>query len=282
MADEVALADALQLVSYIRDRNTGENHEIADLVARALASGAQGTADIAVGKADAAQSTADAGVAKADAAQAKADANGVALETKYELGLGTEIPAGADLNDYVEPGIYYTVGDITQNRNMPENTANAGILVIHDFPGGVRLQTYTIFNGEAWSRRYRVSDGNWREWTRNSGIDAIVAEGTNSAGWTWRKYANGVAEAWNVSSGYSVTNIATWNNIVFGIITVQYPFAFLGNTSAVVSVRNGSSLAWSDVVNADSSKVEARILTSSIPSDTSSIIVRIHVQGRWK
>lgn len=197
MADEVALAEQLPPASYVRDRNTGVNHEIVDIAGRAMAEAAQGTADIAVGK--------------ADSAQQGVDANTAALATKYESGPGVVIPDGANLNNYGTVGKYfYGNGSISTIENLPKDIEKVGalgfaLIVEDDSTGSVARQTligYMTNGGMKYQRFGSIDEtGSFQPWGFGwfcvEGIDAVVSQHTATGNdeWSWKKYASGYAEA---------------------------------------------------------------------------------------
>ena len=148
----------------------------------------------------------------------------------YTLGLGTEIPAGADLNDYKEPGNYFwpnNGGAIPANTAFPSGAAFD--LKVEKVKNGVYEITRQIIkstNNSMTGMRVTVGTG-WSDWVFTGGIDSIVAEGTTGV-WRWSKFANGNAIA------YAANIVTTTGGInrAFGALyssptrSLTFPFNF--------------------------------------------------------
>ena len=110
------------------------------------------------------------------------------------LGIGTEIAGGADLNSYTTPGVYDVHDTETAKtiKNIPVQTS--GFLTVR-LVSDVVFQTFTHpSTGESWSRQRRDASigSGWTNWSLNSGVDAIIAIGTNAT-WRYIKFASGIA-----------------------------------------------------------------------------------------
>ena len=115
-------------------------------------------------------------------------------ENYCTLGIGTEIAGGADLNSYTTPGVYDVHDTETAKtiKNIPVQTS--GFLTVRLVSDAV-FQTFTHpSTGESWSRQRRDASigSGWTNWSLNSGVDAIIAIGTNAT-WRYIKFASGIA-----------------------------------------------------------------------------------------
>ena len=110
------------------------------------------------------------------------------------LGVGTEIAGGADLNSYTTPGVYDVHSTETAKtiKNIP--VQKYGFLTVR-LVSDVVFQTFTHpSTGESWSRQHKDASigSGWTNWSLNSGVDAIIAIGTNAT-WRYIKFASGIA-----------------------------------------------------------------------------------------
>lgn len=152
----------------------------------------------------------------------------------YTLGLGTEIPAGADLNDYVTPGKYWSnvTSKIGTIANMPDDVHTGFTMTVEEvvnITSGTKyiVQTVTDRGDFIQHKRNYYSERSgvkFEGWVCVSGIDSIVAEYTGE-GVHWEKYANGIAKVWAYTEftyaiNYSYAGMYDVSN------TVYYPFPF--------------------------------------------------------
>ena len=113
------------------------------------------------------------------------------------------LTAEDDLNNLVEPGVYYH-----NTSSMPANAAFSNAAVIEVVESGsaeTRVIQRATRYGIAGCTAFRVLyNGKWLDWTyplvnknnaNSTAADYVVGEGT-SGKWTYRKWASGVAEAW--------------------------------------------------------------------------------------
>ena len=95
-----------------------------------------------------------------------------------KLGLGGQIPANADLNDYTTGGLYYISGDNSKTcANIPD--ASAGNLAVFRFDTTIYQRTIQIFTRVnvatpvLWYRK--GLDGGWSEWKQFATTDSTVS-----------------------------------------------------------------------------------------------------------
>lgn len=200
----------------------------------------------------------------------------------YTLGLGTEIPAGADLNDYVEPGIYYGVYGSYLNAPSPDVYGKSAF-VLEVRNGTAQNEFLQIFkdagNGVTWTRAY--FSGAWQVWHCTGGVDSIVAEGITS-GWNWIKYANGTAEA-HVRIYTTAPKIAFRANSYYQYGISNFPFEFKDVPFVYVTASSAGYADLSSCVNKATTKdVDWNIATPSGVTDGRNVYVNIYVRGDWK
>ena len=109
--------------------------------------------------------------------------------------------------------------------------------------------------------------------------DFIVEQGTTS-GWTWRKYASGVVEAWRK---YTISSASiTWSaylstGLVYGNTRVSYPFDI---SDAVINATLnycGGSVGWVSTANAlDDTQTSVTIVRNGTGGD---VEINIQVRG---
>ena len=141
------------------------------------------------------------------------------------------IPANADLNNYIEAGTYeqFTVSSAQTIVNNPLSAVGTGfVLEVTKSEGGSCLQVlYGTMKGEIYKRRYTSSTSEWNEWTKiytnENGIPAadvkagtfsgtMVANATSTATLTNKQVRNITAQTTDLTAGTST--LAT-GDIVF-------------------------------------------------------------------
>lgn len=195
----------------------------------------------------------------------------------YTLGLGEEIPAGADLNDYTEPGVYYTV-KASETANRPFGEANNGIVIVNKRTGGDSMQTYVVYNGISYSRLWQSSSNNWRDWTCNSGVDSVVSSGTSGV-WKYHNFASGLKLAYATAAVREVASTTkTTNGLYKGTFVLPSDPGFKKVEAKIAIIINSSSkVPYSAVLDAN---------TMHFYTDTSvasqNITVGLMYSGTWK
>lgn len=208
-------------------------------------------------------------------------------ETKnpYSLDTGVSIPSGSDLNDYLEPGTYYsannaTTQSLTNRPIMGGSDFNQGcILIVKKVTtGNVVMQTF-ISSGYGSTCVRRWADGVWQDWHQTSGIDSIVTEGTNG-NWSYVKYANGnfYALCRIPQANYDFTTehaglyktAEQTTTFPFSMVSTSYVGCSASSTNTLTSARqsNATTIAWRMFTNTS---------TTAAP-----LTVRLFVYGSWK
>ena len=134
------------------------------------------------------------------------------------------LTAEDDLNNLVEPGVYYH-----STSSMPANApfANAAVIeVVESGSAETRVIQRATRYGIAGCAAFRVLyNGKWLDWTyplvnknnANSTVaDYVVGEGT-SGKWTYRKWASGVAEAWGMIPFKATKDGYNWVNGIYSV-----------------------------------------------------------------
>lgn len=178
-------------VGYLRNRQTGDVDNIADIAAR------QSIADLLESLLE----------TNGHINQVEANVSGVLDDlTEYKtevadqlgerLGLSQSpaILSNSDLNDYTTPGTYYiSSGNVWSTLiNIPDDwpAGSAKYVFVKQISDHIVMQTVVdTYNGMTFVRRN--SGGTWQQWSCNAGNAAIVAYGT-SGNWTFQKWSNGL------------------------------------------------------------------------------------------
>lgn len=202
----------------------------------------------------------------------------------YYLGLGEEIPSGADLNDYKTPGVYVipsaAVSTLSNNPFAGQGEPVLTLLVRDNVGGGNVTQELSMLNaGITYYRFYQSWVSTWDTWYCNSGTDAPIAEGTvdvPGARWDYIKWAGGMAHL-------SMTTTMSASDIVFAEynhIHVSYPFQLTSVTGGggFVSVEASAGCTLNHV-HAYGDSVEAYVR----PIVGSGVVtICLSIWGRWK
>lgn len=208
----------------------------------------------------------------------------VEIGSPMTLGLGTEIPTGADLNNYTTPGVYRCVSaDIGSSLlNCPIN--NAFVLIVDASIGGnYILQTIKHYSMTAHGqplelRRNREWNLDWIDWRPTAGVDAIVAEG-ESGGWHWTKYANGTCEAFGRFSKTGATSTSAYVGGYYLDQHIDFPFTIYEANVNLASERFPFFSVYSS--NKNDTGFDAMAVTSR-SADSTTATVTATVKGRWK
>lgn len=207
----------------------------------------------------------------------------------YTLGLGEEIPAGANLDDYTTPGIYRLVADVADVQNSPIEHGFT-LVVSYRINEATISQVLYPYNtsygdGTCWERTYiGWNTPKWTNWVCSGGVDAIVAEGTTN-NWTWKKYASGRAEAF---TKFSVSDYTFWSyGSGFRAWLGRYsmPFNLVGGYSIVANASNPNIYLACMPHDFTSDAVSFHATTEAgpfSPAGVGSIEVCAQVDGWWK
>lgn len=214
----------------------------------------------------------------------------------YTLGLGEEIPAGADLNDYNEPGIYYFKRENQkQIADMPASIdGTPGTLEVKAVHGVYVRQTLTIeqpYSGEGYQyvRLANSEKGTSDAWKAVGGIDSIVAEGTTS-GWYWVKYANGDAFCY-ARKGFTYSGLWLSNGYVLDSSTGNtwyWPFTFKEKPQMWINPETAQRFAnlftWNDAYqrSATNSGLLRMSLIGTSTSGGGTTEFDVYLYGKWK
>ena len=201
----------------------------------------------------------------------------------YHLGLGTEIPAGADLNDYLIPGVYRTTGySVTASlANKPQEVTNSFTMIVYqNFASAVTQQITDNTKGVSY-RRYCNIGGTFDSWVCVDGIDSIVAEG-NTSGWRWTKYANGRAECHVSVSGAATSSVTQGSMYLTSQFTLAFPFTFVEEPDVTMSGGLGYSATGIGYMRPTVSNVAFNIWSDGVTFTSQAYRYSVHVVGRWK
>ena len=121
----------------------------------------------------------------------------------------------------------------------------------------------------------------------NALADTVVAQGT-SGGWTYRKWASGIAECWGRFSHSSVAITSRWGSTYeSGLFEQAYPFIFVGSVACLITLSPnqgvGNVLSGIEIAStlAETTKTHRYAFTSET-SATMNASANIIAIGRWK
>ncbi len=214
------------------------------------------------------------------------------------IGLGELpfIPSGADVNDYLEFGVYA----VTQNAkavtitNLPVEmagtlrvwSANGSGIAIGDYV--YILQEYIVYDNSATYRRYAMLENDSWEfgaWKVTDGADVIIEHGSTD-GWYWRKFANGTAECWTRVT--QTVNVSTeWGVLYYGACkVVNFPFEFayvpVCNIRAEYSAAGNPSAMMASNGRTTTTQAANVLLVRPTANSAVDCVVVYHAIGRWK
>lgn len=176
-----------------------------------------------------------------------ADAQNTARQNIGAIGTlrGTAIPAGADLNDYTEPGDYFVSTSTTaaQIANVPE-TGTGGLLKVLQGNVGIpvhRIQIYLVSGyNSVWLFARRYYDGTWGAWYQFT--NSYVTNGSVTGnGVTARWYRNGRNCFVSVSGTLSAA-VAANASILTGLPAAMYDAWARTSGNIGLSVGSAGSL----------------------------------------
>lgn len=219
--------------------------------------------------------------------------NGNAIRS---LNGGFLLPEGADLNDYVTVGNYYSNNSTLSSslKNTPYTGGSLSLKVICPYGTSVTgnstiVQEMTVSNGRQYWRRTGDTGATWTDWYLNlsekDAINYVVAEG-DSGNWHYRKWNNGWAECWATINKSSVPMTQQWGGVYESTSTYYftYPFTFAERPWWVVSANESSGGVLSiEAEGSDSSTTRtANFRFTRGTSGTQSITYSCYAFGKWK
>ena len=156
------------------------------------------------------------------------------------------IPAGADLNDYKEPGFFYQsqTANTSGMLNIPHKVAfslevirtNEVTQIFRTFHADFRVYVRAIYTYQG--------EGGWSNWRcvyDHTYYNALLQKGSNSNG-SWEQYYDGRLIQYGVKT-LSYDNISSdWGGIYFNSSgSIQFPRSFVDDPVVTLSLAKGSS-----------------------------------------
>lgn len=203
---------------------------------------------------------------------------------------GVALPEGADLNDYMTVGNYYS-GNSTLSKTLKNTPYTGGSLSLKVIcPYGTNLsgvdvivQEMTVSNGRQYWRRTGDRGATWTNWYLNLSdkdvLDYPYAQGTSSS-WRYRKWNSGWAECWRtIEVSCAATN--SYGDLYYANKgTYSFPFTFTEEPNVIGTPWMGNGL-WNVSVHSVTTagfKFYAQSATSA--TDTPSF--NFYAAGWWK
>lgn len=141
-------------------------------------------------------------------------------------------------NNLTDTGKYY-LGNNSTNRPVTKN----GWLECMKYSTDYCHQTYTTYTGERYTRMMQA--GTWGAWIQLANY--VVAEGT-SGGWNYRKWSNGIGEAWG---RFTKKSTVMWG-LYLTEFSQTFPFAFKAVPHVVASYgSSGDAQSYATLVDAN-------------------------------
>lgn len=141
-------------------------------------------------------------------------------------------------NNLTDTGKYY-LGNNSTNRPVTKN----GWLECMKYSTDYCHQTYTTYTGERYTRMMQA--GTWGAWIQLANY--VVAEGT-SGGWNYRKWSNGIGEAWG---RFTKKSTVMWG-LYITEFSQTFPFAFKAVPHIVASYgSSGDAQSYATFVDAN-------------------------------
>lgn len=118
----------------------------------------------------------------------------------------------------------------------------------------------------------------------------LVMEDSESDGWHYRKWDNGVAECWKTLE-HSTTISKTWGSLYVGNTLMErqnYPFPFVAKPVETATLLNSGNAAWlfaESQGNGNNGTYASAIYNVCRPSSVSSaqtFYINLYVRGKWK
>jgi hypothetical protein len=211
--------------------------------------------------------------------------------------LTTVTTAGTDLNDYTEEGVYYFDSAYT-----PTNTPFGSNGWLEVKSGGGRAKQIWYRYGTLDSNDHNTAirtcsvAGKWSEWTglltekdassfapagyAHEGHDNVIAHGS-SGGWTYRKWASGIAECW--MSGFEFDGLGVSSG-GYNKTSLGFPFTF-ADTNLMQSVTIQASPYTQNLTATFAGKYtdycEICVHNHGVDGATA-VTVDLYIKGIWK
>lgn len=198
----------------------------------------------------------------------------------------TAIPEGANLNDYITVGHYYSSGNnvSTTIANTPYTNGGFGLVVrcIYMYNTcNTMLQELTATNGYKYLRRTADSGATWTDWFLVDGRDGVYAEGT-SGNWHYWKYANGWAIASFSSDETTLTTDKTSGSFYYAKYgSVSLPFEFIETPQVMADWSASTGSCFTTFVSASTTSAGTFYVNRGTNTETIGRL-SILVIGRWK
>lgn len=121
-------------------------------------------------------------------------------------------------------------------------------------------------------------------------VPALVMEDSESDGWHYRKWDNGVAECWKTLE-HSTTISKTWGSMYVGNTLMErqnYPFPFIARPIETATLLNSSNAAWifaesqGNGVNGTYASAIYNVCRPTSVSTAQTFYINLYVRGKWK
>lgn len=203
---------------------------------------------------------------------------------------GFALPEGADLNDYVTVGNYYSNNSTLSEslKNTPYTGGSLSLKVI--CPYGTNLsgvdvivQEMTVSNGRQYWRRTGDRGATWTNWYLNLSdkdvLDYPYAQGTSSS-WRYRKWNSGWAECWRtIEVSCAATN--SYGDLYYANKgTYSFPFTFTEEPNVIGTPWMGNGL-WNVSVHSVTT-AGFKFYAQSAASVTDTPSFNFYAAGWWK
>lgn len=198
---------------------------------------------------------------------------------------GTRFPSGADLNDYKDPGAWYTSfsGETADLINTPITDSGVKLIVV---PGYIaaRVHHFLMSNRADVYHRY-WDETSWSAWEKIGGADRVIEQGSSN-GWDYKKWANGDVDLWGYFNP-AVTEEGTTGSLHYSeLIEIPLPFPVYpmvsGGRPYIGSMT--TSYYWitsaSVTNNADESHLSCRAMRATSTTITS-LRMQFNIHGKY-
>ncbi len=190
-----------------------------------------------------------------------------------------DLPEQYELSTMTEPGVYYGVAP--SDFKVPYILAPYTLFVVNG--GQEMLSRMVIVPYDGTMFAYSESDSMWIQMAK-----APIDEGSKGI-WTYRKYADGTAECWGITTKtISCTSpFGNWFYNSGGYTYETYPFEFAEPPVCNYSINSSGSGSVSVVPmtrGVESTTTTSTQIMVTRPTAVSDISVEVHwnVKGRWK
>ena len=169
-------------------------------------------------------------------------------------------------NNLTDTGKYY-LGNNSTNRPVTKN----GWLECMKYSTDYCHQTYTTYTGERYTRMMQA--GTWGAWIQLANY--VVAEGT-SGGWNYRKWSNGIGEAWG---RFTKKSTVMWGLYITEFVQT-FPFTFKAVPHVVASYgSSGDAQSYATLVDANTTNA---IVYGRAQSSGNDCWCHIHAIGQYQ